>query len=302
MKVLIIGGTGLISTAITRVLQERGVEVIHFNRGQATAELVRMPATIHGDRKDLAAFEAQMATLDHVDCVIDMICFQPEEAESAVRAFAGRTDHFIFCSTVDVYSKPSPRYPITEDVERQPRPSFPYAFAKSQCERIFEAAHDQGDFPVTIIRPAYTYGEGRGLLHSFRGGLYYLQRIRDGQPIIVHGDGTSLWASCHRDDVGRAFANAVGNPKTYGKAYHTTSPEWMSWNQYHQRVAAAMGAPPPNLIHIPTDLMSKVLPAEAEWCRENFQYNNIFDNGAAESDLSFTYTIPWMEGVRRVVA
>jgi nucleoside-diphosphate-sugar epimerase len=300
MKILIIGGTGLISTAITRELQARGEEVIHYNRGQADAQ-VAIP-TIHGDRKEFAAFEAQMAEAGPFDCVIDMVCFQPQEAESAVRAFRGRTDHFIFCSTVDVYTKPSPRYPITEDVERRPRPSFPYAYAKAQCERIFEDAHSRGDFPVTSIRPAYTYGEGRGILHSFLRGMYYLQRIREGRPIIVHGDGTSLWASCHRDDVGRAFANAVGNARTLGKAYHTASPEWLSWNQYHQQVAQAMGAPEPQLVHIPTDLMFEILPAEAEWCRENFQYNNIFDNRAAEDDLDFRYTIAWMEGVRRIVA
>ncbi|MBX2999927.1 MAG: NAD-dependent epimerase/dehydratase family protein [Caldilineaceae bacterium] len=302
MKILIIGGTGLISTAITRVLQQRGADVIHYNRGAADSQLAVAPPTIHGDRKEFAAFEGQMAEAGRFDCVIDMICFRPEEAESAVRAFRGRTDHFIFCSTVDVYTKPSPRYPITEDVERQPRPSFPYAYAKSQCERIFEEAHSRGDFPVTIIRPAYTYGEGRGLLHTFRGGMYNLQRIREGRPIIVHGDGTSLWASCHRDDVGVAFANAVGNSRVLGKAYHTASPEWLSWNQYHQQIAQAMDAPEPTLVHIPTDLLFAILPAEAEWCRENFQYNNIFDNRAAAEDLDFRYTIPWMEGVRRIVA
>ncbi len=301
MKILIIGGTGLISTAITRALQERGEDVVHYNRGQAHEEFSQQPVTIQGNRKDFAAFEAQMAEAGRFDCVIDMICFQPEEAESAVRAFRGRTDHFIFCSTVDVYTKPSPRYPITEDVERQPRASFPYAYAKAKCERIFEAAHAAGDFPVTTIRPAYTYGEGRGLLHTFRGGMYYLARLRQGRPIVVHGDGTSLWASCHRDDVGRAFANAVGNPRSVGKAYHTASPEWMTWNQYHQRVAEVMGAPEPQLVHIPTDLLYEAFPGEADWCRENFQHNNIFDNRAAEQDLDFRYTIPWAEGVRRVL-
>lgn len=301
MKVLIIGGTGLISTAITRVLQARGVEVVHYNRGRSTESFAISPATIHGDRQDYAAFEAQMVEAGPFDCVIDMICFRPEEARSAVRAFSGRTRHFIFCSTVDVYTKPAPRYPITEDVERQPRPSFPYAFDKAECERIFEEAHAQDALPVTIIRPAYTYGEGRGLLHTFRGGMYYLQRIRDGKPIVVHGDGTSLWASCHRDDVGRAFANAVGNSATWGRAYHVTSPEWMSWNQYHQTVARAMGAPQPELVHIPTDALVTALPVAAEWCKENFQYNNIFDNRAAETDLDFQYTVSWEDGVRRVV-
>lgn len=301
MKILIIGGTGLISTAITRFLQQRGDEVIHYNRGQANSQLAATPATLHGDRKDFAAFEAQMAEAGFFDCVIDMIGFVPAEVESDVRAFRGRTSHFIFCSTVDVYTKAPQQYPITEVAEREPQPSFSYAYAKAQCERILEEAHQRGDFPVTIIRPAYTYGEGRGILHTFRGGMYYLHRIRQGKPVVVHGDGSSLWSCCHRDDVGRAFANAVGNAKTFGKSYHTTGEEWMTWNEFHRQVAAAMHAPEPNLVHIPTGLLYQALPVQAEWCKENFQFNNIFSNLAAKTDLDFDYTISWQEGVRRVV-
>jgi nucleoside-diphosphate-sugar epimerase len=156
-----------------------------------------------------------------------------------------------------------------------------------------EEAHEHGDFPVTIIRPAHTYGEGRGLIHSFGlGGAYYFNRIRYGKPIITHGDGSSLWAACHRDDVGQAFAEAVGNAKAFGKGYHTASEEPMTWNQYHQTVAQAMNAPEPDLIHIPTDFLFEIAPKEAEWCKENFQYNNIFDNAAAKADLNFRYTVP----------
>lgn len=301
MRVLIIGGTGLISTAITRLLQEQGADVVHFNRGQAPSQLATPPPTLIGDRKDYAAFEAQIAAAGSFDCVIDMIGFVPAEIESAVRALRGRTAHFIFCSTVDVYTKPAQRYPVTEDAARNPRPSFPYAHAKAACERILEAAHARGDFPVTIIRPAYTYGEGRGLLHTFRGGFYYLQRIRSGRPIVVHGDGTSFWPSCHRDDVGAAFVRAAGNTHTFGKAYHVAGEEWMTWNQYHQGVAAALGAPEPALVHIPTDLLAQALPEAPAWCQENFQFNNLFDNRAARADLDFRYSVTWQTGVRRVV-
>ena len=234
MNVLIVGGTGLISTAITRSLQETGADVTHYNRGQAPSQLHDAPHTLRGDRQDFAAFEAQMADAGPFDCVIDMVCFTPEEAESAVRAFRGRTGHFVFCSTVDVYTKQPPVLPITEDTPREPLPSFPYAYRKAACERILEAAHQQGDFPVTIIRPAYTYGEGRGLLHTFRGGMYYLHRLRTGHPIVQHGDGLSLWTACHRDDVGRTFAVAAGKPATFGKAYHVTGEEWLTWDRYHR--------------------------------------------------------------------
>ena len=302
MNVLIVGGTGLISTGITRALQEMGADVTHYNRGKAPSQLADAPPTLHGDRQDFAAFEAQMAEAGPYDCVIDMVCFTPEEAESAVRAFRGRTGHYLFCSTVDVYTKQPPVLPITEDTPREPLPSFPYAYRKAACERILEAAHARGDFPVTIIRPAYTYGEGRGLLHTFRGGMYYLHRLRTGQPIIVHGDGLSLWTACHRDDVGRAFAVAAGNAAAFGKAYHVAGEEWLTWDRYHREAAAALGGPAPQLVHVATDTLYAALPDEAEWCRENFRYNNIFDNQAAQADLDFRYTVPWREGVQRIAA
>ena len=303
MRVLIVGGTGLISTAITRFLVERGDAVTLYNRGQTDADIPEGYDTIIGNRKDYAAFETKMAEAGNFDAVIDMIGFVPADIESAIRAFRGSIGQFIFCSTVDVYTKPAQHYPIREDAEREPMPSFPYAYNKAKCERLLEEAHERGDFPVTIIRPAHTYGEGRGLIHSFGlGGAYYFHRIRLGKPIITHGDGSSLWAACHRDDVGQAFAEAVGNEKTFGKGYHTASEEPMTWNQYHQTVAQAMNAPEPELVHMPTDLLFEIAPKAAEWCRENFQYNNIFDNTAAKADLNFRYTVPFLEGVRRIVA
>ena len=302
MRVLIIGGTGLISTAITRALIARGDAVTLYNRGQTEADISEGYDTITGNRKDYAAFEAQMSETRNFDVVIDMISFVPADIESAIRAFRGNIGQFIFCSTVDVYTKPAQHYPIREEAEREPTPSFPYAYNKAKCERLLEEAHERGDFSVTIIRPAHTYGEGRGLIHSLGlGGAYYFHRIRLGKPIITHGDGSSLWAACHRDDVGKAFAEAVGNEKTFGKGYHTASEEPMTWNQYHQTVAQAMNASAPELVHIPTDLLFEIAPKAAEWCRENFQYNNIFDNAAAKADLNLCYTIPFVEGVRRIV-
>lgn len=302
MRIFIIGGTGLISTATTRALVARGEDVTIFNRGQTEDATAGGVTDLHGDRRDFAAFERQMHGLGTYDCVIDMVCFLPEEAESAVRAFAGRTGQYLFCSTVDVYTKPAFLYPIREDAERQPSLAFPYAYAKGQCEEILWAAHARGDLPVTVIRPAYTYGEGRGMLHAWGAKTTYLDRIRKGKPIVVPGDGQNLWGSCHRDDVGRAFANAAGNAATIGKGYHATGEEWMTWNQYHQRIAAAMGAPPPTLVHIPADLLRAVAPGQAMLVAENFQFNNIFDNTAARTDLGFQYTIPFTEGVRRIVA
>jgi nucleoside-diphosphate-sugar epimerase len=234
--------------------------------------------------------------------VIDMVAFVPEDVESAIRAFEGRVGQYVFCSTVDVYTKPAARYPVREDAEREPSPTFPYAFRKAQCERLLQAAHARGALNVTMIRPAWTYGEGGSILHAFGWGSYFLDRLRKGQPVIVPGDGTSFWVACHRDDVARAFVGALGNPKAYGKGYHVTGEEWLTWDAYHRVVAKALDAPPPTLVHIPTDLLGRVAPREAEWCVENFHYNNLFDNAAARADLGFRYTVPFAEGARRVIA
>jgi nucleoside-diphosphate-sugar epimerase len=302
MKVLIIGGTGLISTTITRELLERGDDVTLYNRGRSDAS-VPIPSgwkALTGDRTDYAVFEAQMHAAGTFDCVMDMVGYLPGDAESAVRGFKGRVGHFIFCSTVDVYDKPAARYPYRED---EPLSGLgTYATHKVACERILSAAHERGDFPLTIIRPAYTYGEGRGPVHSFGGSTRYLDRIRKGKPIVVHGDGNSLWVACHRDDVAHAFVAAAGQPRTYGKAYHVTGEEWMTWNQYHQQVALAMGAPAPQRVHIPSDLLAQIAPQHAGINAVNFQFNNIFDNSAAHADLDFRYTVKWADGVRRMVA
>jgi nucleoside-diphosphate-sugar epimerase len=302
MKLLIIGGTGLISTGITRFLLERGDDVMLYNRGVTHADIPQGARAITGNRKDFAAFERQLHAAGAFDCVIDMVCFEPDEATSLIRAVAGRAGHLIFCSTVDVYSKPAARYPIREDAPRRPDPIFPYAYNKAICENLLLEAEARGDFPLTIIRPAYTYGEGRGLLHTFRGRTSVLDRIRKGLPIVVHGDGQSLWASCHRDDVAHAFVNAAANPVAFGRQYHTAGEEWLTWNQYFAGIAEAMGVPTPELVHIPTDLLKEALPEQAHWCYVNFQYDNIFDNAAARADLDFRATIPWVEGARRVIA
>jgi len=298
MRVLIIGGTGTISTPITEQLLTRGDEVTHYNRGQRARPRLDV-RHLRGDRTDFPAFEAAMAEAAPFDCVIDMVCFTPGEAESAVRAFRGRIAQLIFCSTVDVYQKPAPTYPYREATA--PRVTAgDYGLNKARCEDVFLAAHARGDFAVTCLRPAYTYREGGSLIHTFGWSTTYLDRLQKGKPIIVHGDGSSLWTACHAEDVARAFVNAAGNSAAYGKGYHLAADEWLTWNRYHEIVADALGVTP-RLTHIPTDVLFQVAPERAAWLGGNFQYNNIYDTSAAQQDLGFRYTVPFAEGARRVI-
>lgn len=295
MKVFIIGGTGLISTTTSHLLAEAGHQVTLYNRRQSIYPAPANVKVIQGDRTHYALFEAQAAEAGKFDVVIDMIGYQPEDGFSDIRAFKGKTGQFIFCSTVDVYQKPASRYPYTED---EPYGGLnDYSRKKVILEKVLKDAAEAGAFPLTIIRPAYTYGEGRGPLHPF-SPRSYIDRLRKGRPILVPGDGTSLWTSCDQGDVGRAFAAAVGNLATFGQSYHAAGEEWLTWDQYHQQAAEAIGAPEPQLVHIPSELLASA--AGVTICVENFQYCNIFDNAKAHRDLNFQYTLSWKQGVQRM--
>lgn len=299
MDVLIIGGTGVISTGITQQIGATGHDTTCLTRGETDADVPEDIDFIQGDRNNRADLDRAAMEVEP-DCVIDMVCFEPDQAEAAIDVFEGRITQYIFCSTVDVYHRPPASNPVQEGASREP-PVSDYGENKAECEDLFMAAHEDRKFKTTIIRPWSTYGEGGTVFHTFGQGTYYLDRIRQGKPIVVHGDGTSIWGSCHRDDVGLAFVNAVGNDTAYGEAYHVTSEEIITWNQYYRRVARAMDAPEPELIHIPTEQLWKVLPERTEMLEAHFQYSTVFDNSKAKRDLDFKYTIPFEEGIRRTI-
>jgi len=303
MKILIIGGTGNISTPITRMLQGKGHDLTLFNYDQIRPEwLLPEVRVISGNRKDLHLFESQIFIDGNYDCVIDMICFEPEDAVIDAVLFKGHTKQFIFCSTVDVYPKTPDRYPVNEDLEIGALPSFQYAWKKVECEKTLWQAHKRGDFQLTVIRPAATYNESWSPgVHSFGGQTYHLDRIRKGKPIIMHGDGTSIWVAAYRDDTASAFVGAASNETAFGQAYNVTGDELMTHNQIWKTIARVMEAPEPDFVYIPSLLLASLAPVEALWCRENFMHNNIFDNSKAKRDLGFRYTVSYEEGVKKCI-
>lgn len=299
MNVLIIGGTGLISTAITRQATAAGHDVTVFTRGRTDADLPESVDRVTGDRTDRDALERARDALS-LGCVIDMVGFAPTDVETAVEVFAGHVDQYVFCSTVDVYHRPVETMPIRERAAREP-PVSEYGADKAACEnRLFDAYRSDG-FPATIIRPWHTYGEGGGLIDTLSSETY-VDRLRKGKPILVHGDGTSVWGPCHRDDVAAAFVAAIGNQEAIGEAYHATATDPMTWNQYHRRAAAALDAPEPDLVHVPTDALRAAVPDRVSPLVDHFQFSTVFDTRKAERDLGFRQTVSWEAGARRTVA
>lgn len=295
MRTLVLGGTGLISTAITRQLLDRGDRVTLFHRGTGAPVFGDSVTTVHGDRGDP---DALRAAGEGQDAVIDMLCFTPHDAEVALHAFAGRVPHYVMCSTVDVYTKPAISLPIDEGHERLPAPTFPYAFNKAHAEETLFDAHHRGDLPVTILRPAATYLDHA--VPSIGSFDLALERLRAGAPVILHGDGGSRWAACHRDDVARAFVAAtIRTPE--GRAYNVTGHEALTFEGYWRAVADALGVSP-RFVKIPTSLLGAIAPEAAHWCVENFQYDNVFDCTAAARDLGFASTVAWADGIARGLA
>jgi nucleoside-diphosphate-sugar epimerase len=297
VKVLVLGGSGLISQSIVAQLDERGDEVWVFNRGRTPAPLPAAVMVRHGSRADGPELAA-LAAGGRFDAVIDMICFTAADARIAVEAFGGRVPQYVMCSTVDVYTKPARYYPVDEAHERDPSPAFRYAFDKQAAEAVLEAAHAAGSFALTVLRPAATYASH--VVAPLGTMDLYVGRLRQDRPVILPGDGTSLWVACHRDDVARAFVRSLGNPSALGTAYNVASSELMTWDTYWRTFARALGIDSPRFLHVPTDVLASAVPALSEWCAMNFHHNNIIDSSLARRDLDFASTVPWAEGARMV--
>ena len=297
MKILIIGGTGLISTPLTQQLLRRGHAVTHLNRGQK-APTPDGVSHLVGDRTDRLALERAAATNGKWDAVIDMCCYEPADADSCISAFRGRAAQFVFCSTVDVYARPTRAFPITED---EPLGGVSaYGRKKVECELRFMRAHARGDFSVTIIRPVHTYHDGGAIHNSTLNNAAVLGRLLQGRPILMHGDGQSLWCAVHAEDCAAAFVGAIGNPLAAGRAYHTGGVP-MTWEQKLRIVAEVFGAPAPAFVHVPTDLLFAAWPERGRIAQENFQFDNVFDSGRAERELGYRYTIAWRDGCARMM-
>ena len=242
MKILFIGGTGTISMAITKLLAERGDELYLMNRGNRNYGL---PENVHLIKCDINDENDAARKIEGMefDCVGEFIGFVPAQVERDYRLFAGKTKQFIYISSASAYRKPMQGYVITEETPLE-NPYWQYSRDKKACEEYLFARYREDGFPVTVVRPSHTYDERKvpmGVVGK-NGSWQVLKRIREGKPVIIHGDGTSLWTITHNSDFAKAYAGLIGNPAAIGEAFHITTDESVSWNEIYGYVADALGA------------------------------------------------------------
>ncbi|WP_248926843.1 NAD-dependent epimerase/dehydratase family protein [Paenibacillus hamazuiensis] len=301
MKVLVLGGTGLISSQIVEQLLEAGHDVSVFNRGLRSLPYGDRVRSIVGDKTDAAGFRQTMSGVQ-ADAVIDMISFNAEDAQVTVETFRGSAGQLIFCSSSAAYKRPYRSVPIREEAEELfDDPSFGYAFGKAEMERYLQRVITEGEVPVTIIRPSLTYGIGAANLGVLRQNYNIVHRIRSGKPLVMFGDGTTPWSFTFAPDLAKAFVGAVGNERTFGQAYHATSEEVHIWQDLYTVFGEVLGIEP-HIVHISSDLLKTADPALFSHLYYEKSYCGLFDNTKAKRDIpGFRPTISLKEGLKMML-
>lgn len=297
MKVLFIGGTGIISSACSELAIQRGYELYLLNRGQSKRPAPAGARLLPGDIRDPAS--AQSAIGDLVfDVVVDWVAYMPEQVKFDIELFHGRTGQYIFISSASAYHTPPNFLPVTESTPLL-NPFWEYSRNKIACEATLLEAYRSSGFPATIVRPSHTYDK---TLLPFHGGYTNIARMRAGKPVIVHGDGTSLWTLTHHADFAVGLVGLLGNPHTLGEACHITSDEWLSWNQIYTILAQAAGALP-HLVHVPSERIALYDPLWGASLLGDKSHSMIFDNSKIRRLVpDFQPRIPFWQGAREIIA
>lgn len=296
MKVLFIGGTGIISSACSNLAVQLGIDLTLLNRGQSKRAVSEKVNSICGDIND-PAIAAVLA--DHTwDAVVDWIAFTPEQVQRDIDLFRGRTGQYIFISSASAYQTPASSLPVTEATLLD-NPYWAYSRAKIACEELLVQAYRDEKFPMTIVRPSHTYDS---TLLPFEGGYTTLQRMIQGKKVLSIGDGTSLWTLTHHRDFAKGFVPLLGHSGATGEIFHITSDEWLSWNQIYEIVGQAAGVKP-RLVHVPSDLIAAFDPETGAGLLGDKSHSMIFDNSKIKRLLpGFTCSIPFSQGAREIVA
>ena len=302
MRVLFIGGTGIISSACSQLAVERGIDLTLLTRGQHAAGLPKGAKTLTVDVNDMRE-AARLLESESYDAVVDWIAFTPAQIERDLRLFRGRTRQYIFISSASAYQKPATHYLITESTPLA-NPYWEYSRNKIACEdRLLQAYREEG-FPVTIVRPSLTYGETQIALavNSWAKSYTVVARMRQGKRVIVPGDGSSLWVITHNTDFAKGLVGLLGHEQAIGQAFHITTDEVMTWNQFYNIVGAAAGVEP-QLVHIASDFIGACLPEALGGLIGDKAVSVVFDNSKIKRFVpGYCATTAFGQGIRRTLA
>nr|MBP3598538.1 SDR family oxidoreductase [Eubacterium sp.] len=302
MKVLIIGGTGTISTAVTRLLAKTKHEVVLLNRGSKREEVPEnvsiIPCDINNETDAVAALDGM-----RFDVVCEFIGFEVGQLERDYRLFAGKTKQFIYISSASAYQKPLSDYKVTEGTPLA-NPHWEYSRNKIACEEFLMKMYRENGFPVTIVRPSHTYDHRSVPLgvHGDKGSWQVLKRMLEGKPVIIHGDGTSLWTVTHNSDFAKAFVGLMGNVHAIGETYHITSDETLTWNQIYKIVADCLGVEL-KPYYVPSDFLSALGKYDFEGSLIGDKASSVvFDNSKIKRAVpGYVATVRFDTGARETI-
>ena len=296
LKVLFIGGSGVISSACAREAVDFGIDLYVLNRGRSTTR--PLPAGVRELRADVrnpASVRDAIGDLDF-DSVVEWVAFTTGHVRSDIDLFRDRTGQYVFISSASVYQTPPARLPVTESTPLR-NPFWQYSRDKIACEDLLVAEYRNTGFPATIVRPTHTYDKA---LVPFHGGWTALGRMLAGKPVIVQGDGTSLWTMTHNTDFARGFVPLLGHPRTLGEAFHITSEDFLTWDQIARALAAALGVTA-TLVHVPSDAIAAT---DSEWGASllgDKSHSMVFDNSKLRSVVpGWRAVIPFERGAREI--
>ncbi|HYF65151.1 MAG TPA: SDR family oxidoreductase [Herpetosiphonaceae bacterium] len=298
MRVLFIGGTGFISTAVSRMAVERGIDLTLLNRGQRPASI---PGASHlaADINDPAGVSAALGD-QRFDVVVNWIAYTADDILRDLALFRGRTDQYVFISSASAYQKPPGFWLITESTPLR-NPYWDYSRHKIACEERLLRAYRDEDFPITIVRPSLTYDPNFPIAIGGWGCYTLAHRLLAGQPIIVHGDGSSLWTVTHAEDFARGFLGLLGNPQALGHAFHITSDEVLTWDQIYSTIAGALGVEA-RIVHIASEFIAEAAPGLAGSLLGDKTWSAVFDNSKIKAFVpGFQAAIPFRTGIRRTL-
>lgn len=299
MKALFIGGTGTISSAISSSLVSLGWELYLLNRGNNMDRVPEGAKILKADINDEAAVADLIRNLQF-DVVADFIAFVPSQVERDIRLFSSKTDQFIFISSASAYQKPLSNF-IVNEATPLANPYWEYSRNKIACEEVYMAAYRSTGFPITIIRPSHTYDDRMVPLgvQGKNGSWQVVKRMLENKPVIIHGDGSSLWTLTHNTDFAKGFIGLMGNAHAIGEAVNITSDESLSWNQIYQIIAGALGVKL-NAIHIASEYLAACSNYDFTGSLLGDKANSVvFDNSKLKKLVpGFTASIRFDQGVR----